>query len=263
MKALGVRHQAIVNKILAFICAVVVVLLPTAYGLTPIYAQQATLSMSPSTGTFNRGCQFTVDVKLVTGSAQTDGTDAILLYDTSKLTTNTNSIASGTIYPDYPGNNVDEQAGRITISGLSSVTSAFSGQGNLATITFTVKEAAPLGSSKVSFDFDPNDKGKTTDSNVVERGTVADVLSTIIDGNYTIGAGKSCAGGAGTITTSGGDDTLATPSGGISDGSTGYEKKSLNDFTNGKGPGTPELTYTVAIVGATLTILGMLGFMLL
>lgn len=227
---------------------------------TPVaLAQQASLSLSPSTGTFAKGCQFTVDVKLNTGGGQTDGTDAILLYDNARLSTNNSAIASGNIYPDYPGNNVDEAAGRITISGLSSITSAFSGSGTLATITFTIKSDATEGTGKVRFDFDPNDKAKTTDSNVVERGTVSDILSSVIDGTYNVGSGTSCGGGTATITKSGTGGLISTPSGSLNTKTDpGLEKKVYLPPS-----GTQELTYTIVIIGATLTVLGILGLAIL
>lgn len=169
-------------------------LLFTFYYIQPANAAGATLSLSPATGTFNKGCNFTLDIKVDTGGVQTDGTDAILFYDPTRFTANT--IRSGTIYSDYPGNAIDATAGRITVSGLSSVASAFSGAGTLASIDFTVLDTAPVGASQIKFDFDPNDKAKTTDSNVVERGTVVDTLNMVTDGSYTVGSG-SCTGGKG------------------------------------------------------------------
>ncbi len=243
-------RQLSVARIIAIVFAFLI--LNSAF-IIPVYAQQATMSLSPSSGTFNPGCQFTTSVNLNTGGAQTDGTDAILVYDTSRLSTNTNSIASGTIYPDYPGNNVDEATGRITVSGLSSITSAFSGSGTLATVTFTVLPQAPVGVATVNFDFDANDKSKTTDSNVVERGTVTDILSTVVNGNYTIGTGTACTSGGVTQAGSG----VSTPSGGLNNGVDSSYNKTLPNS------GTAELTYTIAIVGTTLVILGFLGFALL
>lgn len=238
---------------------VAIFLLFTFYFLlaTPVVlAQQATLSLSPSSGTFAKGCQFTVDIKLNTGGGQTDGTDAILLYDNTRLSTNNSAIASGNIYPDYPGNNADEAAGRITISGLSSVTSAFSGSGTLATVTFTVKPDATEGVGKVRFDFDPNDKAKTTDSNVVERGTVSDILSSVVDGTYTVGSGTTC--GGSTVTKTGVGGTVSTSSGSLSKTDSSLEKKVFLPNS-----GTSELTYTIVIIGATLTVIGLLGLVLL
>src|SRR3989344_4454303 len=163
------------------------------YNVTAVLAQAATLSLLPSSGTFNKWCTFSVEIKLDTTGAQTDGTDAILIYDSSRLTAT--AITSGNIYPDYPGNNIDDTSGKITISGLASVSSAFSGQGSLAVVNFTVKENAPTGATQVKFDFDSSDKAKTTDSNVVQRGTASDILNSVVNGSYTIGTG-SCVAGA-------------------------------------------------------------------
>ncbi len=211
--------------------------------LTPSMVLAATLSLSPSTGNFNRGCTGSLVVELDAAGTQTDGSDAILKYDPSRI--NASSITSGTIYPDYPGNNIDSQTGKITISGLASVQQAFSGKGTLATINFSVPDNAPTGATSVKFEFDPNEKAKTTDSNVVERGTIVDVLNSVVDGNYTVGTGTCGKVGQGSISTG----STSTPSAEV--------KKTLPPA------GTETFTYTVAILGSVLTILGFLGLVLL
>src|SRR5687768_885052 len=67
----------------------------------------ATLSLNPATRTLNRGCTYPIAIQLNTEGKDTDGTDVILTYESSKLTTTTSSISNGTVYPDYPGNSVD------------------------------------------------------------------------------------------------------------------------------------------------------------
>ena len=236
-------------KLLSLIISLIILLLVFGPGI----AYAATLSLSPSSGTFNRGCSFSLDIKLDTAGVQTDGTDAIVLYDSSKVTAN-NPITSGTIYADYPGNNIDEIKGVVTTSGLASISSPFSGQGTLATINFTVKDTAATGAMQISFDFNANDKTKTTDSNVVQRGGgIAEVLSSVTNGSYTIGTG-SCTGATPAPT--------IAPRGGPAQGTPAaqpqvYERKTLPEG------GTKELTYTVAIVGVVLTVLGILGLALL
>lgn len=236
------------------IIVIIIITFITVILSPPVFAQSAILSLSPSSGTFNKDCNFSLKVELNTGGAQTDGTDAIISYDSSRFSAT--SITSGQIYPDYPGNNIDETSGKITISGLAAVSSAFSGTGTLATINFTVKKDAPEGATQVKFDFDPNDKAKTTDSNVVERGTIADILNSVVNGNYTIGTGV-CAQASPAPGAVGAPGTPATPSGGVTP-----PPKTLDEAVGGK-PGTPELTYTVAIVGLVLTILGILGLAVL
>ncbi len=221
-----------------------------------VYAQAATLSLSPATGTFNQGCNFSLAVNLNTGGAQTDGTDAIIIYDATRFTAT--SIVSGNIYPDYPGNNIDAQSGRITVSGLASVSTPFSGQGLFATINFTVQSTASVGSTQINFDFDPNNKAKTTDSNVVQRVTIAiaDVLNSVTNGSYIVGSTGTC-GAVASVLPGTGQGAVSTPS--------AQTKKTLDQYVDqsGKGAGTKELTFTVAILGSVLTILGILGLALL
>ena len=254
-KVTGYRLQVTGFKLVTFFFVILVFLFTVPYTLSPVYAQSATLSLSPSSGTFNKGCTFSLDLRLDTAGAQTDGTDAILLYDSSRLTAT--SITSGNIYPDYPGNSIDDTSGKITVSGLASVSSAFSGQGSLAVVNFSVKENAPAGATQVKFDFDPNDKAKTTDSNVVQRGTTSDVLSSVVNGNYTIGTGA-----CGTLPATGGGSApgrgavSATPSGQV-------EQLPPVVYKQLPPAGTEQLTFTLTIVGVTLTILGILGLALL
>lgn len=221
-----------------------VILLLLAY---PAQALAATLSLSPQSGTFNSGCNFSLEVILNAAGAQTDGTDAILIYDTARVSAT--AVSKGTIYEDYPGTNIDDSGGKITISGLASVSTPFSGNGTLATVNFTVKGSAPASATQIKFDFDPNDKTKTTDSNVVERGTIADVLSSVVDGNYTIGTGSCIAPSPSPL----GRGAPATPSATVQP-----SPRTIDDAVGGK-PGTPELTYALTIVGVVLTILGILG----
>ncbi len=221
---------------------------------TPSSALAATLALSPASGTFNKGCSFSVDIKLDTTGAQTDGTDAIIKYDNSKLSAT--SINSGTIYADYPGNSIDESTGKITTSGLASVSSAFTGSGTLATINFTVKEGASTGATIVSFDFDVNNKTNTTDSNVVQRGTIADILSSVTNGNYTIGSG-ACANNLTSLPRTGQGQTATGSAGQTTTTTTEVERKTLPDR------GTKEVTFAIAIVGSALTVLGILGLALL
>lgn len=208
----------------------------------PIFAQTATLSLTPSSGTFNRGCNLAVNINLDTGGSQTDGTDAILIFDPTRLTAT--SIVSGSIYADYPGNNIDTVNGKITVSGLASVTQPFIGSGVLATINFTIKSDATQAVTQVNFDFDSNDKTKTTDSNVVQRGTVADILNSVVNGSYTIGTGV-CA--------------TASPR---PQGAVGIATPSASPATLPPA-GSQQLTFTLAIIGSILTVLGILGLALL
>lgn len=245
------------NLKLKFLLVILLFALHFTLFASSVNAQQATLSLTPSSGTFNRSCNFTLDIRLDTGGIQTDGTDAILIYDPTRV--GATSITSGSIYTDYPGNNICENEnlcsgiGRITVSGLASISTAFSGQGSLATVNFKVKDNAPTGVTQIKFDFDPSDKGKTTDSNVVQRGgTATDSLNSVVNGNYTIGTG-TCGTLPATGTGGPGQGSVSTPSA----EETQVPVKALPPA------GTEQLTFTLAIVGSILVVLGILGMVLL
>lgn len=223
----------------------------------------ATLSLNPAQGTLNKGCVVSVNIDLDTTGTQTDGTDAILIYDPAIFDVNEQSITNGTIYPEYPGNAVDSANKKISISGLASVQTPFTGKGTLATVRFKVKDAVTQGSTQINFDFSPSDKTKTTDSNVVERGTVADVLSSVTNGTYTIGSGTSCVVAAGApaagTPVSGGTPTVGSP-GSAGTGVTADQEpvyKTLPD-AGLEGP-----TLILAGIGVFLTIVGIAGLALL
>lgn len=216
------------------------------FALSPAYAYAATLSLAPSSGQMNKGCDVTVTIELDTQGAQTDGTDVILTYNPAVLTIQQSDITNGKVYADYPGNSVDAATGKVSISGIAQVAEAFSGKGTFATLKFKVNPAAN-GTATLKFDFDPNNKSKTTDSNVVERGTIADVLTSVTDGSYTIGSG-SCAQGIGAP----GSGTTTLPvSNPIASG--GSLPTSLPES------GILDNTILVASVGTLLVILGIAG----
>lgn len=127
-------------------------------------AGQAQLALQSSAARVPPGGTFTVTVNLNTGGNPTDGTDAVLLFDASKL--KVESVNAGSLYPSSPSPTIG--SGRVHISGaVSSPTSPkYSGSGVLATVTFSVLPTAVSGDTPIRFDFDPTTP-KTNDSNVV------------------------------------------------------------------------------------------------
>ncbi len=223
------------------------------------------LSLDPSIGTLNKGCLYPIKVIVDTGGACSDGTDAIIFYDASRFSiTSTDITSNAATYADFPGNNVDESSGKITISGLASVTTPFTGRGTLATLNFKVKDNAATGATIIKFDFDAYKKDLTTDSNIVERNTIADVLNSVVNGNYIIGTG-ACVGVATPSPTPksgiGGPGGYATPSASVSP--TPKPTQGTIDEAVGGKTGTLELTSTLVILGGVLTVLGILGLALL
>ena len=246
--------------------------------VSPASAMAATLTFNPATGVLNKGCEVSIKVDLDTQGVQTDGTDVIITYNPAQLTTSTSAITNGTIYPEYPGNSVDTAAGKISISGISSVSSPYTGNGTFATIKFTVASTLAANAAiNLNFDFDPNNKTKTTDTNVVERGTIADVLSSVTNGSYTVGTGTCATSGSGVGTGSGSGNTLTSGgqgqalNGGTSGLGTGtgtpsaqYQvyKPTLNEVTGGSA-GLFDSTLGVTAIGILLVVLGVAGLAML
>ncbi len=217
----------------------------------PGNALASTLSLSPSSGTYNQGCSFSIDVIVDTQGIASDGTDAIIMYDLSRFSAQT--ITNGTVYSDFPGNSIDASSGKILITGLASVSTPFSGKGTLATINFKVLDTAAAGATQMTFDFDPNNKAKTTDSNVVQRDPVVDTLNSVINGSYVVGTG-TCGSGSARSPQLPGKGGPSTPS------ATMTPDTPIKTLPPG---GTMELTSAMAIVGGILTVLGILGLALL
>ncbi len=209
------------------------ILYTLTYMLSASPALAATLSLSPASGTFGKSCSFSTQVLIDTQGVETDGADIILLFDPTQL--NASSIVNGSIYSDFPGNTIDNTTGKVSIFALAPSTKGFTGKGTVATVNFTTTANAS-SSAALKFDFDPNNLSKTTDSNVIERATLKDVLKSVTNGNYNLSSNSV------------GCKALASatpiPKGGPT---------SLPDS------GTSEVTWMVGGLGMILILLGLLG----
>lgn len=195
----------------------------------PAAAQAATLSLSPTSGSYAAGATFEVKVMIDTGSARSSGVDVTVKFDPSVLQvvdsgsgTEGTQISAGSLYSQVTVNSADNSTGRITFGGATSGTSTgYSGSGTLATITFQAQKEA--SATAVSFDYQ---SGSTTDSNVTDKTTAEDILTGVTDASYTItaasgssssgsssGSGSSSQGGGASGTSgsdgSGGSGTVA------------------------------------------------------
>lgn len=136
----------------------------------PVPQQPAKITLQADKQSLKIGEVATVNILVDTGGRNTDGTDVILNFDPKTLSAD--KVTSGTIYPNYPVNSVDP-AGRVSLSGITSVDKSFSGAGVLGTVTF---KAVSLGKTTVALDFS---LGNTTDTNVIESKTTKDVLTKV------------------------------------------------------------------------------------
>lgn len=161
--------------------------------LLPVSANAASFTLSPATGTFNKGCNFSVKVNIDSAGSKIDSAEAAILFDNGKITPSTSAVTQGTIFPTYVPVTTTG-SGKIVVSGISNPGTPFTGSGTFATLNFVVRSDASTGPFTIKFDFDPNDRAKTTDSNIVESSTIAETLSSVGDGSYNIGTGPSCSG---------------------------------------------------------------------
>lgn len=159
----------------------------------PKGALAASLSLSPASGTEKIGDLFSVDVILDTGTDSVSGATAIINYDAAKLQVQDDDSASsgvqikqGTIFNQTPlTNSVDATMGKIRYDSGSLGTS-YTGRGVMATIHFKAQTA---GTAAVTFVFDSN---STIDTSLVAAASgPTNLLTTVQDGNYTIGTASA------------------------------------------------------------------------
>lgn len=153
-------------------------------------AGEATLSLSPSSGKYDVGSTFKVDIVVDTGNKEIDGVDIFHLnYSPSLLEvqdadagTPGVQVSKGTIFDMYFGNSVDANQGSITLAGIVAPGGTpYNGTGTVASINFKVLKE---GIGSVDFDYN---FGATNDCNVAEHGTGVDLLGGVVNGTYTLG----------------------------------------------------------------------------
>lgn len=154
-------------------------------------ASAATLTLSPSSGSYTAGQIFTVDVNLDTAGQAIDGLDLYFLrYNSSILEVqDSNSsifgiqIKAGALMAQTLTNTVDPANGKITFSQVTSSGTTYNGSGKLATISF---KAIANGTSAVAFDFT---LGSTSDTNVAGGGT--DKLTSVSNASFSVTGGSA------------------------------------------------------------------------
>lgn len=134
---------------------IVVVFILTVLFLTlpgEVLATAASLSCSPSTGTFNIGEQFTVDYILNTRTFQAFGADVYATYDSTILEavgTQSTPITSSTNWTSPTTNTIDTTLGKIHLD-YGKNQSAYSGSPSIGRVTF---KAATAGQAQLNYIF--------------------------------------------------------------------------------------------------------------
>ena len=152
----------------------------------PAFAGAATLSLSPSSGSFNVGDIISAQIILDTQGQPADGVDirylnynpALLEAQDEDATQVGVQIAPGGLMPSTAANNVDASAGKIAFSQITSGNATFAGSGVLATVRF---KAVAAGVANTAFDSVP---GNTSDTNVASGGV--DILTSALGGSYQL-----------------------------------------------------------------------------
>jgi len=168
-----------------------------AIAVFPFIAGAATLSITPSSGSYTVDDTFTATIYLDTNGIGVDGVDfRYLRYDPALLelvdidmTQSGTQITAGSLMSNTVQNIADTQAGIIDFSQLTAGGSKFTSSGAevLATAKFIVKNA---GTASLFFNFTP---GVSDDTNVVSN--VVDVLTSATGATYSLSA-KSQSGGS-------------------------------------------------------------------
>ncbi len=143
-----------------------------------ISAGNASLSVVPSSSTYDVGQEFEARVQIDTAGKNVKGADLILRYDPFAL--EVVEVVPGSVFPSTAKAENIVEMGEIII-GAESTDSSFSGTGTVATVRFRV--IAGNTPTTVRIQFRPND---TVDSNLVEDGTVQDILGIVGHGRYTL-----------------------------------------------------------------------------
>lgn len=143
-----------------------------ALSVTRVFADDPSLTFSPSSVTPTLNQEFTIKIVLNSAGQNVSGAGAKLTYDQNYL--RAVSIIPGTIFADYPSEIIDNRNGHVTISGIvASPKVFFNGESTFAEITFLPTK---VGSTSVTFLYSP---GSTTDSNIAVMTGTGDILRSI------------------------------------------------------------------------------------
>lgn len=150
-------------------------------------AKNGKLILTPSSAPLSKGCNYQISINYETGISKIDGIDVILLYDPAQI--EVTSLDKG-VFASYPGNVINQNEGKIYMSGLAIPGKPVTGRGLLGKVNFKVKPDAVNGLTEINFKFDPDNPDRTDDTNIVETGGVRDIIGSVINGRYNIQSGS-------------------------------------------------------------------------
>lgn len=144
---------------------------------------QASLSLSPTTGSYNIGDSFSVEVRVNTNGQDVVVVAAYINYNTSYF--RADSIdTTGSIFTTEAEKTIDSTAGLIKITRGIPTPGVNTTNGKVATINFTAISATSPSADNITFDFAA---GSTLESNVIlDDGLGTDILSGVYNARYTV-----------------------------------------------------------------------------
>ena len=133
----------------------------------------AKLFLTLNKETIQQGDNFEAVINLDSLAGEVEAVDVIIVFDPSKL--QVEAVEPGLLFSDYPQNQFDNQAGKVILSGVSQFTTEEPAieKGVVGTVVF---KALERGESQIEIEFI---SGETTDSNVIVKNEVDDVLSEV------------------------------------------------------------------------------------
>ena len=145
------------------------------YSATALVASAATLSASPSTGVYNTGSTFSVQVIVNSGGKSINAAEGTLSFNPSELSVVSASRGSSIFNLWVAEPTFSNSAGTVSFSG--GLPSGYvGGAGNIMSVTFRAKGSGPV---KLSF---------SSGSVLANDGSGTNVLTSMNGGNYTIQA---------------------------------------------------------------------------
>jgi hypothetical protein len=146
----------------------------------------ASISFSPSSGSFPVGCQRSVDIIVDATGQSSNAVDVEIHYNPGQITIIDSEpdisgiqVKAGNAYESLFYNFVDPATGTIKISAGSFVNKLTSLK-SLATIEFTSSASATAAAFTIKFD----GAGQTLDSNVADSQTSTDLLTSVSNASY-------------------------------------------------------------------------------
>ncbi len=136
------------------------------------------LSLSPDSQTYAyvSGQSTQVGILVDSGAKSIDGVDVVISFDPTAAQVVETKINPTTLLPEVPLNKVDNATGKIRFSALT-----FEAKPVAGILGMFAFKPLKKGEVNFSFDFTP---GVTTDSNIAEHATAADVLGKVTNGTY-------------------------------------------------------------------------------